>query len=116
MKLVKKIEAKLGYTFEISNIDRYLYRKWGSNFIKFSFRPLILQIPLKIFIMSIHLLFTVYLGFKWEQINKIGFLSKKIDPNKKNIIFIHGLGFGYVPYFLMLMELSKKYNLIIIVL
>lgn len=116
LRLVKKIEAKLGYTFEISNIDRYLYRKWGSNFIKFSFRPLILQIPLKIFIMSIHLLFTVYLGFKWEQINKIGFLSKKIDPNKKNIIFIHGLGFGYVPYFLMLMELSKKYNLIIIVL
>jgi hypothetical protein len=66
--------------------------------------------------MYIHLLFTVYLGFNWEQIDKIGFLSKKIDPNKKNIIFIHGLGFGYVPYFQMLMELSKKYNLFIIVL
>jgi pimeloyl-ACP methyl ester carboxylesterase len=116
LKLVKKIEDKLGYNFEISKIDRYLYRKWGSNFIKFSFRPLCLQIPLKIFIMYIHLLFTVYLGFNWEQIDKIGFLSKKIDPNKKNIIFIHGLGFGYVPYFQMLMELSKKYNLFIIVL
>ena len=116
LKLVKKIEIKLGYSFDNSKINRYLYRKWGSNFIKFSFRPLILQIPLKIFILSIHLLFTIYLGFKWEQINKIGFLSKSNDPNKKNLIFIHGLGFGYVPYFQMLMELDKKYNLIILVL
>lgn len=116
LKLVKKIETKLGYSFGFSNSNRYLYRKWGSNFIKFSFRPLILQIPLKIFINSIHFLFIFYLGFKWEQINKIGFLSKNIDTNKKNIIFIHGLGFGYVPYFQMLMELDKKYNLIIIVL
>ena len=116
LKLIKKIELKLEYNFNVSKIDRYLYRKWGSNFIKFSFRPLILQIPLKIFIKSIHILFTIFLGFKWQQINKIGFLSKDIDPNKKNIIFIHGLGFGYVPYFQMLMELNKKYNLIIVVL
>jgi len=116
LKLVKKIELILECTFKSSDTDRYLYRKWGSNFIKFSFRPLILQLPLKIFILSIHILFTYYLGFKWEKINKIGFLSKNIDINKKNIIFIHGLGFGYVPYFRMLMELDKKYNLIIIVL
>jgi len=116
LKLVKKIELKLGLNFESTKFDRYLYRKWGSNFIKFSFRPLILQIPLKIFILSIHILFTVFLGFKWEQINKIGFLSKNIDPDKENIIFIHGLGFGYVPYFQMLMELNNQYNLIIVVL
>ena len=116
LKLVKKIELILGHNFELSKIDRYLYRGWGSNFIKFSFRPLILQIPLKIFILSIHILFTFFLGFKWELINKIGFLSKNPDPNKKNLIFIHGLGFGYVPYFQMLMELNKKYNLIIVVL
>lgn len=114
--LVKKIETKLGYGFELINIDRYLYRGWGSNFIKFSFRPLILQIPLKIFIFSIHILFTIYLGFEWKKINKIGFLSKNINPDKKTLIFIHGLGFGYVPYFQMLMELDKQYNLIIVVL
>jgi pimeloyl-ACP methyl ester carboxylesterase len=116
INLIKKIENKLGYEFGLEELDRYMYRKWGSNFIKFSFRPLILQIPLKIFINSIHLIFTLYLGFKWEQYNNIGFLSKKIDPNKKNLVFIHGLGFGYVPYFQILMELNKKYNLIIIVL
>lgn len=116
MELVKKIEHKLEYEFEPINIDRFMYRKWGSNFINFSFRPLIFQIPLKIFINTIHLLFTLYLGFKWEKFNEIGFLSKKINPDKKNIVFIHGLGFGYVPYFRMLMELDKKYNLIIIVL
>lgn len=114
--LIKKIEIRLGYNFELSKTDRYLYRKWGSNFIKFSFRPLILQIPLKIFIQSIHLLFTSYLGFEWKQINNIGFLTKFNDPAKENIIFIHGLGFGYVPYFQTLIELNKKYNLIIVVL
>lgn len=114
--MVKKIESILGYKFELSNTDRYLYRKWGSNFIKFSFRPLVLQIPLKIFIFAIHLLFTLYLGFKWECINNIGFLSNNINPDKKNLIFIHGLGFGYIPYFQTLIELSFKYNLIIVVL
>ena len=115
INLTKKMEQILGYEFVIEDSDRYLYRKWGSNFINFSFRPLILQIPLKIFINSIHLLFTMYLGYKWEIHNKIGFLSKPIDPTKKNLVFVHGLGFGYVPYFQILMELDKKYNLIIIV-
>jgi pimeloyl-ACP methyl ester carboxylesterase len=116
LELIKKIEKKLGYEFILEDYDRYIYRKWGSNFIKFSFRPLILQIPLKIFINTIHILFTIYLGFTWEQYNKIGFLYKKPEPNKKNLIFIHGLGFGYVPYFRILMELNKKYNLVIVVL
>lgn len=116
LELVKKIEMRLDYEFKLNNDDRYLYRKWGSNFIKFSFRPLILQIPLKIFINLIHIIFTWYLGFKWEKFNQIGFLSKKNDPSKKNLVFIHGLGFGYVPYFRILMELNKKYNLVIMVL
>ena len=116
INLIKKIENKLGYEFLKDDLDRYLYRIWGSNFIKFSFRPLIFQIPLKIFINVIHILFTHYLGYKWEQYNQIGFLSKPINPNKKNLIFIHGLGFGYTPYYQLLMELDKKYNLIIVVL
>lgn len=116
VRLVKKIESQLGYEFGLDYVDRYLYRKWGSNFIKFSFRPLILQIPLKIFINLIHLIFTWYLGFRWEQFNQIGFLSKNLDPDKKNLVFIHGLGLGYIPYFRILMELNKKYNVIIMVL
>ena len=116
VELVKKIETQLGYEFRLDDVDRYLYRKWGSNFIKFSFRPLVLQIPLKIIINLIHIIFTWHLGFKWEQFNQIGFLSKKYVPTKKNLVFIHGLGFGYIPYFRILMELDKKYNVIIMVL
>lgn len=116
LKIVLLIENKLGYEFKTSNDDRYLYMRWGSNFIKFSFRPLILQIPLKIAINIVHIFFTLVLGFKWETSNQIGFLSKNINPEKKNLVFIHGLGFGYIPYFLTLMELDKKYNLIIVVL
>ena len=67
-------------------------------------------------ILLIHILFTVFLGFKWEQHNTIGFLSKQIDPNKKNLVFIHGFGLGYIPYFHTLIELDKRYNIIIMVL
>ena len=116
LKLISKIEHKLDYKFELSCKDRYLYRTWGSNFINFSFRPLILQLPIKIIVFSIHILFTVFLGFKWEQHNTIGFLSKKTDPNKKNLVFIHGFGLGYIPYFQTLIELDKRYNIIIMVL
>jgi len=117
LKLINKIEEKLGYVFAMNDTDRYLYRKWGSNFIKFSFRPVIIQIPIVIIVNAIHILFTVYLGFKWEQNNKIGFLHRENkDPNKKNLIFIHGLGVGYIPYFQTMIELDKKYNLIILVL
>ena len=114
---VNKIENKIGIKFESLDVNRYLYRKWGSNFIKFSFRPLILQIPLKLFILSVHLLFVWKLGFNYQIHNGIGFLSKpNFDPNKKHLIFIHGLGFGYIPYFRMLMELNKNYNLTILIL
>lgn len=115
-KLIVTIEDKLGYKFKLSNEDRFLYRKWGSNFIKFSFRPLALQIPLKIIVWIIHLVFTLYLGFKWTQTSNIGFLTNISDPSRKTILFIHGIGFGYVPYIQVLMELNKKYNLIIVVL
>ena len=115
-KLIGIIEEKLGYSFNISKEDRYLYRKWGSNFIKFSFRPLLIQLPLKSIIWIVHRIFTIGLGFKWEQTNNIGFLTNISDPSKKTILFIHGLGFGYIPYIQVLMELNKKYNLIIIVL
>jgi len=115
-KLILTIEDKLGYKFKLSNEDRFLYRKWGSNFIQFSFRPLALQIPMKIIVWIIHLVFTLYLGFKWTQTSNIGFLTNISDPSRKTILFIHGIGFGYIPYIQILMELNKKYNLIIVVL
>lgn len=116
IELVDKIEIKLGYKFSQSGTDRYLYRKWGSSFIKFGFRPLILHIPIRIIIGFVHILFTKIYCFKWEQINKIGFLYNISDSNKKTIIFIHGLGFGYIPYIKLLLLLNKKYNLILVVL
>lgn len=115
--LINKIQIKLNYKFDNSNTDRYLYRKWGNNFIKFNFRPLFIHLPLKIIIWITHLYFTLNLKFNWELDNKIGFLYKKNpDPNKKYLLFIHGIGFGYIPYICTLMELNKKYNLIILVL
>jgi pimeloyl-ACP methyl ester carboxylesterase len=55
-------------------------------------------------------------SFEWVINNEVGFLTHISDPNKKTLLFIHGFGFGYVPYIKLLLKLYYKYNLIIIVL
>lgn len=114
--IINKIQEKIGFTFCDNTNDRYIYRKWGSTFFKFSFRPLIIQILIRIIVFIVHYSFIFGLGFKYNQINKIGFLYNISNPNKKNLFFIHGFGFGYIPYIKVLYELSKQYNLIIVVL
>jgi hypothetical protein len=46
--LIKKIENILEIKFSVLEEDKYLYRKWGRNHIQFNFRPLIMQIPIRI--------------------------------------------------------------------
>jgi hypothetical protein len=48
--------------------------------------------------------------------SKIYYLYNITDPNKKIVLFIHGFGFGYLPYIRKLLQLNKKYNLIIVTL
>lgn len=116
--LLEKIEKKLNYNFKTNSNDRYLYKGWGLNYIKFNFRPLFIQVPLRIIINCIHYWFVYKLNFKYEinKNNKLSFLYKNNDSNKKTIFFIHGFGFGYIPYIQTLLELNKTYNLIIIIL
>ena len=65
-----------------------------------------------------HYLFTTKYNFKYEVCpkTKISFLSKISNPNNKTILFIHGFGFGYMPYFKTILELEKTNNIILIVL
>ena len=48
--------------------------------------------------------------------SKIGYLYKNRDLNKKDLIFIHGFGLGYIPYIRRLLTLDKKFNLVIMIL
>jgi pimeloyl-ACP methyl ester carboxylesterase len=112
------IETKLDLTFDDNSNDRYIYRKWGSNYINFNFRPLFLQIILKSIINIINYYLRFKIGFNYKNCSKtnISFLYKIDDPSKQTIFFIHGLGFCYIPYMLTLLQLEKKFNLIIIIL
>lgn len=116
--LVEKIENKLNYKFSTTNIDRYLYKSWGREFINFHFRPLFLQIPIRIIMNVFHYYMTCKLNFKYVVCNnsKIGFLYKERNINKKDLMFIHGFGLGYIPYFNKLLKLNEKFNLIIMIL
>jgi pimeloyl-ACP methyl ester carboxylesterase len=114
--VIKKIEKILGYKFQNNNNNRYLYRRWGNNFIEFSFRPLFIDMTFKLTALMIHIFLIFYKKLKYENINKIGFFYSNFDENKKTLFFIHGFGFGFVPYLHTLLKLNKKYNLIFIVL
>jgi hypothetical protein len=117
-KLMTKIELKLNFKFKTINANRYLYKSWGREFINFHFRPLFFQIPIRILMNVFHyymiykLKFSYYVCYK----SKIGYLHKKRDNNKKDLIFIHGFGLGYIPYIKKLLELNDKFNLIIMIL
>ncbi len=117
-RLMLKIESILKYEFSSSNINRYLYRSWGRDFIKFNFRPLLFQIPIRLIINFIHyyMIFIMKFKYKVNKKSKIGYLYKDRDLNKKDLIFIHGFGFGYIPYIRRLSTLNKQFNLVIMIL
>ncbi len=117
VELENRIEKKLNYKLSERIENRYIFRKWGANFIKFNFRPVALQIPLRLVINTLHYYFKYKLSFNYYVCDKtkISYLYKIDDPNKKTIFFIHGFGFGYIPYIKTLFGFEKKYNLIIII-
>lgn len=117
-KLMSKIETKLNFEFKAENLNRYLYKSWGREFINFHFRPLFFQIPIRLLMNIFHYYMIYKLKFNYYICNKskIGYLYKEKDNNKNDLIFIHGFGLGYVPYIHKLKELNKKFNLIIMIL
>ena len=111
------IENKLDIKFIDSN-NNYIINNWGEIFIYFTFIPLFLSLFIKSVSSLIHYYLIYFLKFKYEIFdnNSLGILHNGYDPNKKTILFIHGFGFGYIPYINSLIQLQKNYNLILIIL
>jgi hypothetical protein len=122
IKLITNIEKILEIKFKNEDGDKFLYRKWGSEFIKFSSRPLILQITIRILVNYFHYYFVWTRGYDYSvcEKTKISYLSKisneHQNPEKETLFFIHGFGLGYIPYYKIILELEKKYNIVLIVL
>lgn len=118
IKLISGIERILEIKFKVDDEDKFLYRRWGSEFIKFSFRPLVLQIIIRILVNYFHYYFVWVREYDYTvcEKTKISYLSKITNPEKETLFFIHGFGLGYIPYFKIILELEKKYNIILIVL
>ncbi len=116
--IITKIEKILDIKFKLEEKDKYVYRRWGSDFIKFSFRPLFIQLPIRIAVNYFHWLFVKKYNYEYTICNKtkISYLTKISNPQNKTIFFIHGFGFGYIPYFQIIKEMEKKHNIILMVL
>jgi pimeloyl-ACP methyl ester carboxylesterase len=114
--LINYIEIKCNIKFKNNNNDRYIYSKWGEKFIYFNYRPLFINIIIKIIINMFHyymLFFKKYSFYKCEKSN-ISYLYKN-NNKKENLLFIHGFGIGYIPYLSKLKYFNDKYNIIIFI-
>jgi len=118
LKLITKIEDILEIRFKLKDEDKFLYRRWGSEFIKFSFRPLILQIAIRILVNYFHYNFILKKKYEYTvcEKTKISYLTKITNPDNQTLFFIHGFGLGYIPYYKIISELEKKYNIVLIIL
>jgi len=114
------IENKLNLKF--SNLDsdnnKYIVYEWGKTYFNFTFNPLILTLIIKTIFNFLHYMMIYIYKFNYKVVdnNSIGFLYNNYDPTKKTLLFIHGFGFSYFPYFPVLLKLSKTYNIIIVIL
>ena len=114
--IIKYIETKCDNKFKNNKNDRFIYYKWGENFIYFNYRPLFINIVIKIIINTFHyyMLFIEKYSFYKCKNSNISYLYKN-NNKKENLLFIHGLGIGYIPYLQKLKYFTEKYNIIIFI-
>ena len=115
-ELKNYIEKKCNINFKNTNSDRFIFSKWGENFINFHYRPVFLNILIKIVINIYHYYMIFLLKYEFYNCKKsnISYLYKN-NNKKDNILFIHGFGIGYIPYINKLKYMEDKYNVIIFI-
>ncbi len=106
----------LNIKFKNTKHDRFLYLRWGINFIYFHYRPLFLNLATKIVVNIFHyyMIFNRKYDFYKCKNSNISYLYKN-NNKKENMLFIHGFGIGYVPYVDKIKYLENKYNIIIFI-
>lgn len=117
--LINCIEKKCNITFKANNNKiRYIFFEWGNTFIEFNFRPFFIICLVRIVTNIVHMFMTKYYKFVYYQCKTtgIGYLYKNNDIYKKDLLFIHGFGIGYLPYLLKIPYLSYNFNLTIMIL
>ena len=114
--IIEHIEKECGIQFKNIDNDRFIYSKFGQNFIYFHYRPLFLNIFSKTIINTFHyyMIFSEKYEFYKCKKSNISYLYKN-NNKKENILFMHGFGVGYIPYLRILKYLNEKYNIIIFI-
>lgn len=114
MNILKKIEQKMGHNFYSDKYEKINITKFGYDNVNIGYKPLIFYSGVNI-ATNFTYMYLKYYGFIKNQSNSGNFtyFYKHCDDDADNVIFIHGLGFGIMPYISFIFELMKDNNVII---
>ena len=112
-----KIEEKIKTIFKDIDNDSIYFLKFGNNKMEPTYRPKFVSSSLSIIKDVCYYTLGVF-GFTVNKLSEFGFkyFHYKHNTSKKNVMFIHGFGFGIAPYMTYLLHLRKKYNVFVIIL
>lgn len=117
-ELLILIEDKIGIEFPDIIDNNIYFLKFGGNRVECGYRPKFLTSCLGL-IKDVCYFTLNMLGFGKGKLSEYGFTYFYYvdDKNKlrKNLLFIHGFGFGISQYMSYLLELRKKFNIYVIV-
>jgi len=119
INLVDIIEKKCNIQFKTNHKNiRYLFFEWGKNFIEFKVRPFFIIFLIRLVTNIIHFIMIKYYKCKYYKCNitGIGYLYSENNNYKKDLLFIHGFGIGYIPYIFKILYLMKRFNVTIMIL
>lgn len=113
LNILKKIEDKIEHEF-CNNDTKIKFSKFGTDDISSGYKPFIFYSSINI-ATNITYAYLKYHNFTkhTSQSKNFVYFYKHNNDFAENVIFIHGLGFGIMPYMSFIFELSKKYNVII---
>lgn len=112
--ILRQIEKKLKVKFKEDDNRIICISRFGKNEIKTTYKPLIVYTSLNI-AKNWNYMKMYMSGFKryTTKKSKITYMHYYKEENTKTTMFIHGLGFGIMPYQSYIEELREKSNLII---
>lgn len=114
MIILSKLEEKIGYQFPELEDDLVQFMKFGHNDIKSIYKPILFYTGLHMAKCITYLELEVF-GFKKykTKYGNIVYFHYHDNKNSKTTMFIHGLGFGIMPYLTHILDMRKYTNLIV---
>lgn len=114
--MIKEIEEKLNITFDKGCNKKIYMMRFGNNLIVSYYKFSVYYIFTFLLKLTIYTILYIYGYSSFKSSNNIRYFYKNINTSNEYHIFIHGFGYGILPYINLINKLSEKKNIIFLIL